>query len=161
LLDFLKVNGLLDRIDYMGVDICETSLEHARKRWPSQRFEFRDVRDAPFHHNAFDYCVICGAWTSLSGLSFEEMKVLFEETLKAVWPAVELGVGYNVMSKHVDWERDDLFHYPLDSMMAFLKANLSRHVSFRLDYNLWEASALVSKTPIRRRAQVPDNWSIL
>jgi hypothetical protein len=63
------------------------------------------------------------------------------------------------MSKHVDWERDDLFHWPLDEIMAFCKANLSRHVSLRLDYGLWEASAFVRNAPIPRNSRMPGRWS--
>jgi hypothetical protein len=39
------------------------------------------------------------------------------------------------MSKHVDWERDDLFLY----ILAFCKRDLSRHVSLRL---LWSVGSV-------------------
>jgi hypothetical protein len=47
------------------------------------------------------------------------------------------------MSKHVDWERDDLFHLPYDPLAAFLKAEISRHFVFRADYGLYEFTTFV------------------
>jgi len=62
------------------------------------------------------------------------------------------------MSKHVDWEREYLFHWPLDDIQAFCKANLSRHVSLRLDYGPWETSVLVRKAPVKRHSKMPPQW---
>jgi len=158
LLDYLAENDLLRLVDYTGVDVSETTMGHARTRWPDHRFELRDIRDHPFPAGAFDYCIICGVFLSRNAITYEAMLRLVGDTLRAVWPSVNLGLGFNVMSKHVDWERDDLFHWPLDDVMSFCKANLSRHVQLRLDYGLWEASALVSRAPIQSRTCVPKSW---
>ena len=158
LLDYLAENGVIDRFDYVGVDVFDATLQHARSRWPEYRFELRDVRDHPFDDNVFDYCIICGVFTGRFAVSYDDMKTMAQETLKAIWPSVRVGLGFNVMSKHVDWEREDLFHWPLDDIMSFCKTNLSRHVSLHLDYGLWETSALVLKAPIARRGKVPEIW---
>jgi hypothetical protein len=47
------------------------------------------------------------------------------------------------MSKQVDWERDDLFHLPLDVMSSFVSANLSRRFVVRHDYPLFEYTTYV------------------
>lgn len=51
------------------------------------------------------------------------------------------------MSWHVDWQRDDLFHLPCDTLLAFLKAEVSRHVVLRADYGLWEYTTYVYREP--------------
>jgi SAM-dependent methyltransferase len=158
LLDYLDRNGLLDRVDYTGLDLVDPILEKARERWPGHRFENRDVRDTPFPGNSFDYCIICGIFTVKHGNTYEETLALAQETLKSVWPSVKHGLSFNSMSKHVDWEREDLFHWPLDEIMAFCKRDLSRHVSFRLDYGLWEGSTLVRKEAVPRCHEVPADW---
>jgi SAM-dependent methyltransferase len=158
LLDYLTANSLIGRIDYTGVDLLEPILHRARQRWPDHRFELRDVRDEPFACEEFDYCIMCGLFTIRNGNSYEDAVELVQSTLKAVWPSVRLGLGFNSMSKHVDWERDDLFHWPLDDIMAFCKQNLSRHVSLHLDYGLWEVSTIVRKSPRSRGSRVPANW---
>lgn len=161
LLDYLADNRLLDRVDYHGVDVLEATLLQARSRWPNQSFELRDVRDSPFADDRFDYCIVCGVFTGRFDVTHSEMEAMARNTLTAVWPSVRIGLAFNVMSKHVDWEREDLFHWPLDEIMAFCKANLSRHTSLRLDYGLWEVSAVVLKKPVALNSRVPQRWSEL
>ena len=158
LLDYLAENDLIDRVDYLGVDVIDATLRHARARWPAHRFELREVRDDPFGIDEFDYCIVCGAFTSKFDASFAVMETLVRETLAAVWPSVSLGLGFNVMSKHVDWERGDLFHWPLDDIAAFCKSRLSRHVALRLDFGTWDVSVTVRKEPAPRHGGVPRQW---
>jgi SAM-dependent methyltransferase len=158
LVDWLAANGHLDVVDYTGVDLVDPILEGARRRWPRQRFERRDVRDKPYADDSFDYCIVCGIFTVKNGNSYEGTLALAQETLKSLWPSLTLGLAFNSMSKHVDWERDDLFHWPLDDIMTFCKAELSRHVSMRLDYDLWEGSTLVRREPVPPRSKVPSAW---
>jgi SAM-dependent methyltransferase len=159
LLDYLKANGLLELVAYTGVDLLDPMLDEARARWPNLCFTKRDVRDEPFPDDAFDYCITCGLFTANHGNSYTDAVALAENTQKAVWPSVTIGLGFNSMSKHVDWERDDLFHWPLDDIMSFCKRDLSRHVSFRLDYGLWEVSTLVLKVPRVDASIVPQGWT--
>jgi hypothetical protein len=49
------------------------------------------------------------------------------------------------MSKHVDWEREDLFHLPFDRLTSFLTNRLSRHFVIRHDYGLYEYTTYVYK----------------
>lgn len=158
LLDFLAENGLIDVVDYTGVDLVDAVLREVRGRFPGHRFDQRDVRDEPYGPEEFDYCIICGIFTVKHGNTYDTTVALAEGTLRAIWPSVRLGVGFNSMSKHVDWERDDLFHWPLDDIMAFCKRDLSRHVSFKLDYGLWEASTFVRKAPRPRLSKLPKAW---
>jgi SAM-dependent methyltransferase len=159
LLDFLAANDLLSQVDYTGVDALAEAIEMARSRWPDQRFERRDVRDAPFPAGTFDVCMICGIFTGRFALSHDEMETMARETLTAVWPSVSTGLAFNAMSAHVDWQRDDLFHWPLDTIMAFCKQSLSRHVAFRLDYGLWETAVHVRKEPAAAARSMPAIWS--
>ncbi len=158
LLDWLALNGLLDRVAYTGVDVLESTIAPARRRWPEQTFQLRDVRDQPFGPDEFDACLICGVFTVRFDNSYDRTIAFAHETLRAIWPSVKSGLAFNVMSKHVDWERDDLFHWPLDDLVGFCKQNLSRHVALRLNYGLWETSALVQKTPVPKDRQTPASW---
>jgi SAM-dependent methyltransferase len=158
LLDWLSENDLLGRVDYTGVDVTEDTMQYARARWPDHAFELRDVRDHPFDPGAFDYCIACGVFGSRGDNDHADMLRLVEGTLRALWPSLRHGIGFNVMSKHVDWERDDLFHWGLDDIMSFCKAELSRHVSLRLDYGPWETAAIVTRAPVRGTGVVPRTW---
>ena len=52
-------------------------------------------------------------------------------------------VNLNTMSKHVDWERHDLFHLPLETLTTFLCRDVSRHFVIRNDYGLYEYTTYV------------------
>ena len=56
-----------------------------------------------------------------------------------------MGIAFNVMSKDVDWERDDLFHLPLSELSSFLSKNLTRRYIIRNDYGLYEYTTYVYK----------------
>jgi SAM-dependent methyltransferase len=159
LLDWLAENDLLGRVDYTGLDVTEDTMQYARAKWPDHIFKLRDVRDQPFDAGTFDYCIACGVFGSRGDNSPEDMLALVEGTLRAVWPSLQLGIAFTVMSKHVDLERDDLFHWGLDEIMSFCKSALSRHVSLRLDYGAWDTSVIVTRRPMRKPRVVPAAWT--
>ena len=53
------------------------------------------------------------------------------------------GLAFNVMSHHVDWQREDLFHVPFNRMAEILHAaNFGRNYIFRADYGLFDIHRL-------------------
>jgi hypothetical protein len=60
---------------------------------------------------------------------------------------VRVGLAFNAMSAHVDWTRDDLFHWPYDELFAFLRARVTRHAAIRADYGLFEYTAYLYREP--------------
>jgi hypothetical protein len=89
----------------------------------------------------FDYAVLNGVFTEKLELSYDEMFDFMSRTVARVFSLVEVGIAFNVMSKHVDWERNDLFHVPFDEMAAFLIAHVTRNIVLRADYGLYEYTA--------------------
>jgi hypothetical protein len=71
------------------------------------------------------------------------MLTYFKQLVKRVFAQAEIGIAFNVMSKHVDWERDDLFYLPFDQLAAFLRSEISRNFIFRNDYGLYEYTTYV------------------
>jgi len=57
------------------------------------------------------------------------------------------GIAFNVMTKHVDWEREDLFHLPFDLLASFLKSEISHNYIIRNDYGLFEYTIYLFKKP--------------
>jgi hypothetical protein len=84
-----------------------------------------------------------GVFTEKLDLSFDEMWNYFSKMLIRIFPSAQKGIAFNVMTKQVDWERDDLFHVPMDLLAAFLSKKISRHFIFRNDYGLYEYTCYV------------------
>jgi SAM-dependent methyltransferase len=138
LLEHIRAEHWTD-IDYAGLDISEPFVELSRAKFPDTRFWCLDVlTDDVSALPRFDYAVMNGVFTEKLELSYDEMFDFMSRTIERVFSLVEVGIALNVMSKHVDWERDDLFHVPFDEIAAFLIANVTRNIVLRADYGLYE-----------------------
>ena len=130
----------LSHIRYVGIDRSALALELARAKFPENEFHQLDVNaeGADLEAVACDYLVANGLFTFRQGLSQEQMRGFLERSVRAVWPKVRRGIAFNVMSKQVDWERDDLFHASMDDMAQLLHSLAGRRVRLRADYGLYE-----------------------
>lgn len=137
LLEYIRRHGL-QRIDYRGLDASEKFIKLCRRKFPDTPFFQKDILQEPGGVDPADYVILNGVLTEKRGLSETTMRRYMESLLCAVWGLARRGIAFNVMSEHVDWQRDDLFHVPFDSMADFLTARISRHFQFRQDYGLYE-----------------------
>lgn len=147
LLAYIRERGLTN-ISYIGIDRSAIALSHARNKFPEVTFLDIDVNDpnTDLSQIACDYLVANGLFTAKWEMSHEQMRGFLESVIKRVWPQVRRGLAFNVMSKVVDWERDDLFHAPMDDIARLLHALAGRRIRFRADYGLYEYTAYAHKT---------------
>ena len=131
-------------IKYSGLDINEPFCTTSKLKFPNNDFYCLDIlknNDIP----NFDYIVCNGPFTEKRDLSQQEMMEFFTSVIKKLWNKCNKGIAFNLMSKHVDWEREDLFHVSMDELGWFLKNNLSRNFIIRNDYGLYEYTTYVYK----------------
>jgi SAM-dependent methyltransferase len=129
---------------YSGLDINESFYNHCSNEFPDNQFYLKDIlvdSDLP----NFDYVICNGVFTEKRELSHDEMFQFMKGVLTKLWDKTNKGISFNVMSKLVDWERDDLFHVSMDELGIFLKENLSRNFIIRNDYKLYEYTIYVYK----------------
>jgi SAM-dependent methyltransferase len=139
-IEFLKIKN----IKYSGLDINDGFYNTSKLKFPNNDFYCLDILKNESIPN-FDYIVCNGPFTEKRDLSQEEMMDFFTSVIKKLWNKCDKGIAFNLMSKHVDWERDDLFHVSLDELGWFLKNNLSRNFIIRNDYGLYEYTTYVYK----------------
>jgi SAM-dependent methyltransferase len=137
LLEFIRRRDLR-MIDYRGLDASEKFISLCRRKFPGAPFYQKDILKDPGGIDPVDYVVLNGVLTEKRNLSETAMRRYMEALLCSVWPLARKGIAFNVMSMHLDWQRDDLFHVSFDSMADFLTAQISRHFQFRQDYGLYE-----------------------
>ena len=130
-------------IEYCGIDLSERFVATCRRKHPQVDFRCVDVLRTPEQLPEFDYAVINGVFTSKCAMSFDEMFVFVKQIVRLLYDRCTFGIAFNAMSKHVDWERDDLFHLPLDALAAFVRSELSRNFVIRNDYGLYEFTTYV------------------
>jgi SAM-dependent methyltransferase len=139
-IEFLKIKN----IKYSGLDINDGFYNTSKLKFPNNDFYCLDILKNESIPN-FDYIVCNGPFTEKRDLSQEEMMDFFTSVIKKLWNKCDKGIAFNLMSKHVDWERDDLFHVSMDELGWFLKNNLSRNFIIRNDYGLYEYTTYVYK----------------
>ncbi len=142
LLDYCR-RRLVSGIEYYGLDLSDRFVSLCRKKYPEVTFLAGDILDNDFALPEFNYVVMNGVFTERRGLSREAMWEYVRAVLRRIWPGTRDGLAFNVMSRHVDWEREDLFHLPCDDLIDFLKAEVSRHCVIRHDYGLYEYTTYV------------------
>ncbi len=145
LIDFLESKNLLSSIEYKGMDISEKMINQAKQLYPNSYFEVRDILINKLPVNSFDYIIMNGLFTEKRELTQNQMMDFFEKMIKEVYKAARKGISFNVMSSHVDWKRDDLFHLELDNLVSFLVKSCSRRIKINMDYGLYEYTVYVMK----------------
>ena len=137
LLEYLREHDF-EQVEYTGLDLSAKFIALSRSKFPETEYLCLDVLDENARLREFDYIVMNGVFTEKRELTFDEMFDYFSRVLGKVFPSARLGLAFNVMSKHVDWERDDLFHLPFDTMAAFVRNNVTGNFVIRNDYGLFE-----------------------
>jgi hypothetical protein len=89
-----------------------------------------------------------GIFTYKGDLAWADMFEYMKKLLRHVFEHARVGIAFNVASKQVDWEREDLFHMPMDVLADFVCAQLSRHFTVRADYGLYEYTMYLYRMPV-------------
>ena len=144
LLEYIIKNKFTN-IEYKGLDISQQFIEVAKKKFPKNTFYCEDILSSNFILPQFDYILMNGVFTEKHDLSFDEMWSYFTEVLSAVFHKCNKGIAFNVMSKIVDWEREDLFHVSQDLLTEFLCNKLSRSYIIKNNYGLYEYTVYIYK----------------
>src|ERR1044072_93365 len=142
LYDYIRVH-VLKNFQYSGLDLSEKFVRVSQSKFPDNEFFCLDLLDDDASLPEFDYIVLNGVFTEKRELSFDEMLAYFKQLIVRVFAHARVGIAFNVMTKHVDWEREDLFYLPFDTLAEFLKKEVARNFVFRNDYGLYEYTTYV------------------
>lgn len=140
------INAGRTHIQYAGLDLSEKFLTASRAKFPDTSYYRLNVLESPDALPAFDYVVLNGVFTLKVDNTFEAMWDYFTDVIVTVFQKAQRGIAFNVMSKQVEWERDDLFHVPFDTLATFLTSRITRHFVIRHDYGLYEYTVYVYRT---------------
>lgn len=156
LLARLRERGF-DHVDYRGLDRSAGAIALAREKFPGADFRVFDPLDGAADLAALDcdYLVANGLFTVRGAMSTAQMQAFLESVLARAWPRVRRGLAFNVMSTVVDWQREDLFHAPMDEMARLLHGLAGRRVRMRADYGLYEYTCFALRHDAPGSASAP------
>jgi SAM-dependent methyltransferase len=132
-------------IKYSGLDLSDKFIQLSKSKFPTNDYYCVDILEESAYLPNFDYVVMNGVFTEKRELLFDEMLIYLKQMLKIIFEKTRIGLAFNVMSKQVEWEREDLFHLPLDTLAHFLTKELTRNFVIRNDYGLYEYTTYVYK----------------
>jgi SAM-dependent methyltransferase len=145
LLDEIKASGRTD-ITYTGIDLSPILIDAAKAKHPEAFFLQGDPFDlSEAWSRELDYVVFGGIFTCKLQMTNEEMTDYMLRLLRLAFAHCQRGLAFNVMSHHVDWQREDLFHVPFDRMADLLQVHFGRNYIFRADYGLFEYTVYLYK----------------
>jgi SAM-dependent methyltransferase len=139
------IDQQIKNITYSGCDLSKTFIARAKQKFPKIAYYELDLLKNSEKLPNFDYIICNGVFTEKQNLSFEEMWDYFKTMVSLLFTKVNKGIAFNVMSKAVDWERDDLFHLSTDLLISFITKSLNRNFVIRNDYGLYEYTVYVYK----------------
>ena len=119
----------------------------SRAKFPTIPYYQIDLLEPNASIPTVDFIVMNGLFNYKGVVSFDAMWQYCRTLIRTAMPFARRGMAFNVMSTHVDWQRDDLFHVPLDTMASFLDAEVSRHFVIRHDYGLFEYTIYIYAQP--------------
>jgi len=141
---YVKDNKL-DHIVYSGLDLSQKFINISKIKFPHNKFYCMDILVNYTELPVFDYIIMNGVFTQKKDLSFDEMFSFFKDMIMRIFPKAKKGIAFNLMTKQVDWEREENFHLSFDLLAEFLIKNISRNFIIRSDYNLYEYTTYVYK----------------
>jgi SAM-dependent methyltransferase len=144
LYEYLLAQGITD-VEYSGLDLSPKFLALSARKFPDVTYFHADLLDQHTRIPTFDYAVLNGLFNYKGDASHETMWIYMQAFLRAVAPIARIGFAFNVMTKYLDWEREDLFHLPLDTVAAFISSEIGRAFVIRHDYGLFEYTVYVYK----------------
>jgi len=147
--DAIDADRTLAHVRYTGLDISARYVDAARTRRPDRTFLRMDVLADDTGLPVFDYVVLNGVFNYRGEIPFDRMLAYWQDVLVVAFKHARTGLAFNVMSPHVDWTRDDLFHLPLDTMSAFVWSRLTRFFVVRHDYRACEYVTYLYRTPVQ------------
>lgn len=130
-------------IDYSGADLSAQFLAVCRAKYPDVPYYNVDLLETAEALPEFDYVIMNGVFTEKMDIPFDAMWDYTRRLVTKAFGMARKGIAFNVMSKQVDWERDDLFHVPFDLLADFLGSQISRAFTFRHDYGMFQYTAYV------------------
>ena len=141
LLEYLKNSK---HIKYSGLDISKIFIDFCRDRYPNNKFLCIDILKENLDHN-YDYIICNGVFTEKNELSEDDMFLFFSSVIKKLFCYTNKKLIFNVMSNHVDYKRDDLFHLSHDKLCEFLTKKVTRNYLIDNSYGLYEYTVILER----------------
>lgn len=144
LCDFLNERG--GTPEYSGSDLSAEMVDAARKRHPGVRFDRWDLL-AELNLQSYDVLVCSGLFHVRVNNSEDDWRDFVRSMVRRMYGLCRVGIAFNLMTDQVDFKNDRLYYSNPGEMLDFCRRELSRYVTVRHDYRLYEYTTYVYRNP--------------
>lgn len=117
------------QLDYTGVDLVPEMVDFATKKYPGARFLCRDLFGDRLKET-FDYVLISGVFNN----ALSDCDPFMRELLALAFQSCTLGLGFNFLSRHVNFTDPEMAYYDPAKVLEFCVQNLTRKVVLHHHY---------------------------
>ncbi len=127
---------------YAGCDLSPEMVEAARRLHPDADIEIRDILlDPPARQ--YDIVVCSGVFHVKLATAESEWRDYTYDVIRRMYAMCDVAIAFNLMTDHVDYRADELFYAQPGEILDFCRRELSRYVTLRHDYPLYEFTTYV------------------
>jgi SAM-dependent methyltransferase len=130
-----------DGVRYTGIDLVPSLVEKARELRPGIDFRTCDILQDGLA-DRFDYFLLSGALN----YKVEANMTLTRDMLAAMFERADEGIAVNFLTSYVNYEHPRNFHHNPEAVFT-LARSMTRWVTIRHDYPLWEFTLFMYKNP--------------
>jgi SAM-dependent methyltransferase len=145
LIDYLR--DRFGQFDYTGVDLSPSLVEKGRQIHAGYDLRCMDILEERFAES-FDYFLLSG----MLNFRIEDNWKLTTDILKLLFSLAKKGVAANFLSTYVNFQRPGNYHHNPEQVFSFGRS-LTKWVTVRHDYPLWEFTLYLYKHPRHQAGQ--------
>jgi SAM-dependent methyltransferase len=142
LADYLRDEQIGAR--YSGSDLSAEMIAAARQRHPDLEFTRRDVLEAD-PAERYDIVVCSGVFHVKLDHADSEWRDFVEKLVRRMYGMCERSIAFNLMTDQVDFRSPHLYYANPGEVLEFCRRELSRAVTIRHDYPLYEFTTYVRR----------------
>lgn len=132
LLAYCRGRGM--SVDYTGIDIVPSMIDHARKSFNQATF----VEDDVFTHDfgqRFDYVVCNAILTQKLNVTIQEMEQFSDRLILRMFDLCSYGIAFNLMSNRVNYMVNNLYYRSPVELLNFCLTKVSPRVKLDHGYS--------------------------
>jgi len=127
---------------YSGCDLSGEMVEAARRLHPGADIEVRDILVDP-PQRRFDFVVCSGAFHVKLDANDSDWRAYLYDVIGRMYAMCDVAIAFNLMSDQVDYRAETLYYARPAEILEFCRSELSRYVTLRHDYPLYEFTTYV------------------
>ena len=132
-------------VTYTGIDVCDEMIASASKHHPDLEWIEGDFFRHEWGGRRFDYVVCNGIFTQKLDIQEDEMHRYLREFLTVAFELCRVGVAWNVMSTHVNYQAENLFYLAPSKIVEWIASELTTQFVIHHAYKDYEFTVYMYK----------------